>query len=147
MALHDTQPMLLVREGDAPSLSEFLDCYAVPVFHFIYRMLLDPRLAEKLTADVLRRAQSTSRADVFRLAVQVVLRAISEGDAGNPSPRTAVEDAILALTPMERAALILQKYERMSGSEIAKVLACSESAVNPLLLRAYSALSRALAIQ
>ena len=56
-----------------------------------------------------------------------------------------VRRAIAALPAKQRAAVLMHKYEEMEYSQIAKVLACSESAVKSLLFRAYETLRARLA--
>jgi RNA polymerase sigma factor, sigma-70 family len=51
-----------------------------------------------------------------------------------------VRQAIEMLPPKQRAAVLMHKYEEMEYSQIAGVLACSESAVKSLLFRAYETL-------
>lgn len=53
--------------------------------------------------------------------------------------------AIEALPAKQRAAVMMHKYEEMEYSQIAKILACSESAVKSLLFRAYESLRGRLA--
>lgn len=56
-----------------------------------------------------------------------------------------VRSAIAALPDKQRAAVLMHKYEEMDYSQIAKVLACTESAVKSLLFRAYETLRARLA--
>ena len=56
-----------------------------------------------------------------------------------------IRRAIAALPEKQRAAVLMHKYEEMEYSQIAKVLACSESAVKSLLFRAYETLRARLA--
>ena len=56
-----------------------------------------------------------------------------------------VRRAIGALPEKQRAAVLMHKYEEMEYSQIANVLACSESAVKSLLFRAYETLRARLA--
>jgi len=56
-----------------------------------------------------------------------------------------VRDAVSTLPDKQRAAVLMHKYEEMEYSQIAKVLACSESAVKSLLFRAYETLRARLA--
>ena len=56
-----------------------------------------------------------------------------------------VRSAIAALPEKQRAAVLMHKYEEMEYSQIATVLACSESAVKSLLFRAYETLRARLA--
>ena len=56
-----------------------------------------------------------------------------------------VRRAIAELPPTQRAAVLMHKYEEMGYAQIARVLACSESAVKSLLFRAYETLRGRLA--
>lgn len=51
-----------------------------------------------------------------------------------------VRQAIRALPPKQRAAVIMHKYEEMDYARIAKVLGCTPSAVKALMFRAYETL-------
>jgi len=59
--------------------------------------------------------------------------------------RREVRNAIEALPAKQRAAILMHKYEELEYSQIAKALACSESAVKSLLFRAYETLRGRLA--
>jgi len=56
-----------------------------------------------------------------------------------------IRRAVAALPEKQRVAVLLHKYEEMDYGEIAKVLACSESALKSLLFRAYETLRVQLA--
>jgi RNA polymerase sigma-70 factor (ECF subfamily) len=56
-----------------------------------------------------------------------------------------VRTAISALPDKQRAAVMMHKYEELEYSQIARALACSESAVKSLLFRAYETLRGRLA--
>ena len=56
-----------------------------------------------------------------------------------------VRRAIAELPPTQRAAVLMHKYEEMGYAQIARALACSESAVKSLLFRAYETLRSRLA--
>ncbi len=56
-----------------------------------------------------------------------------------------IRRAVEALPEKQRAAVLLHKYEDMDYCEIAKILACSESALKSLLFRAYETLRIQLA--
>jgi RNA polymerase sigma-70 factor (ECF subfamily) len=58
---------------------------------------------------------------------------------------TEVRNAIEMLPEKQRAAVLMHKYENLEYSQIAKSLACSESAVKSLLFRAYETLRARLA--
>ncbi|HWE51576.1 MAG TPA: RNA polymerase sigma factor [Bryobacteraceae bacterium] len=51
-----------------------------------------------------------------------------------------VRQAIRALPPKQRAAVIMHKYEELDYARIANVLGCSPSAVKALMFRAYETL-------
>ena len=56
-----------------------------------------------------------------------------------------VRQAIRALPPKQRAAVIMHKYEELDYERIAKVLGCTPSAVKALMFRAYETLRVQLA--
>jgi RNA polymerase sigma-70 factor, ECF subfamily len=56
-----------------------------------------------------------------------------------------IRHAIDKLPEKQRAAVLLHKYQELDYSEIAKILACSESALKSLLFRAYESLRVELA--
>ncbi len=56
-----------------------------------------------------------------------------------------IRHAINKLPEKQRAAVLLHKYQELDYAEIAKILACSESALKSLLFRAYEALRVELA--
>jgi len=51
-----------------------------------------------------------------------------------------IRNAIRALPPKQRAAVIMHKYDEMDYSQIARVLGCTSSAVKALMFRAYETL-------
>ena len=51
-----------------------------------------------------------------------------------------VRQAIRALPPKQRAAVIMHKYEELDYERIAKILGCTPSAVKALMFRAYETL-------
>jgi RNA polymerase sigma-70 factor (ECF subfamily) len=58
----------------------------------------------------------------------------------------SVREAIAALPPRQRMAIILTKYQGMSLSEAATVLDCSEGAVKQIIHRSFPALRKKLAL-
>src|SRR5256885_997485 len=56
-----------------------------------------------------------------------------------------IRKAIDVLPEKQRAAVLMHKYEEMEYTQIARALDCSESAVKPLLFRAYETLRSRLA--
>ena len=59
--------------------------------------------------------------------------------------RKMIRHAIDKLPEKQRAAVLLHKYQELDYGEIAKILACSESALKSLLFRAYESLRVELA--
>ena len=64
---------------------------------------------------------------------------------GQDTRRKMIRHAIDKLPEKQRAAVLLHKYQELDYAEIAKILACSESALKSLLFRAYEALRVELA--
>jgi RNA polymerase sigma-70 factor (ECF subfamily) len=58
-----------------------------------------------------------------------------------------IRDAVFALPPKQRAAVLMHKYNDLSYSQIAEALGCSVPAVKSLLFRAYETLRARLADQ
>ena len=56
-----------------------------------------------------------------------------------------VRQAVEALPPKQRAAVLMHKYQGLGYAEIARVLRCSDSAVKSVLFRAYETLRSRLA--
>jgi len=59
--------------------------------------------------------------------------------------KAMIKHAIDKLPEKQRAAVLLHKYQELDYGEIAKILACSESALKSLLFRAYETLRVELA--
>src|SRR5437879_1198752 len=59
--------------------------------------------------------------------------------------KAMIRHAIDKLPEKQRAAVLLHKYQELDYGEIAKILACSESALKSLLFRAYESLRVELA--
>jgi RNA polymerase sigma-70 factor (ECF subfamily) len=101
------------------------------------------RIAENVCADRLRvlvRRVQHEAADVDEL-VDVL-------PAQDAHPRLeGLDQALLALTPPQRRALLLREWQGMSYNEIARELELSESAVETLLFRARRSLARRLESQ
>ena len=81
-------------------------------------------------------AQTSELADRRRTIEQAMLE-----DARLAEVRRAVQ----ALPAKQRAAVLMHKYQELDYAQIARALGCSESAVKPLLFRAYETLRRRLA--
>lgn len=123
-----------------------------------YRASYDPR--RKLTGwlyAIARRAafreiKKPHHRDVrFCELSQAQMDRIDAGGAGNPSEFGAAEspesglaaelrDALQALHPQQRAAILLREYEGRSYREIGEVLACSEGNARVITCRARQAL-------
>jgi len=56
-----------------------------------------------------------------------------------------IRQAVAALPGNQRAVVLMHKYEELSYSQVARVLACSQAAVKSLLFRAYETLRIRLA--
>jgi len=78
------------------------------------------------SAHVRREAQDAALLVEDRLVREVVVQQI--------------RNAIRALPPKQRAAVIMHKYDEMDYSQIARVLGCTTSAVKALMFRAYETL-------
>jgi len=151
---------------------EAFDQYQQPVFRFLYRMTRRPDVAEDLTQEtflaLLRTpgrfdaARGSVRTFLFAIARHLALKEFRDGRAEQPwqeeddlraapDPRPGIEagaavaEAIAALTPLEREALVLFEYEGLTLEEIAAVSATDVGAVKSRLHRARERLKRELA--
>lgn len=121
------------------------------VFQYLYRLVQKEEAADQLAMEVFRRtcrsglaAAAPARLELalLRCATNLAfqwMRQNAETDTQRPSP-AGVRRAVAALPAKERAAVLMHKYERLTCSEIATVMACRESAVKVLLVRAYEEL-------
>lgn len=133
-----------------------LHSHRTAVFHFLYRMLQDGAVAEKLAAEVFlklnragARAGATAQAPtfLFRMAADLALREPLRQSPARPATersagRLDVHQAVAIMPAQQRAAVLMHKYHRMNYRQIATVLNCSESAARSLLLSAYENLRR-----
>jgi RNA polymerase sigma-70 factor (ECF subfamily) len=133
--------------------SRILEKYRAPVISFLYRLIEDQAAAEALAQQVFLRAygslavraQRTScETWLFRTAMQLALRDGRGAGAMEcveaDSLDVLVRRAMSALPVMQRAAMLLRKYEGFDYSQIGTVLGCSDSAARLLLLRAHETL-------
>ena len=96
---------------------------------------VDTRLGRKVALKLLRRDEQ-GESEAFVRQVRRMLR-----EARFDEVRAAIE----ALPSKQKAAVLMHKYQEMDYAQIARVLACSESAVKSLLFRAYETLRSRLA--
>ena len=84
----DAELMLRVKEGDAASFALLLERHRVPVIHFLYRMVLNPAVAEELAQEVFLRVyrarlsyEPTAKFTtwLFRIAMHLALNCLRDG--------------------------------------------------------------------
>lgn len=143
--------------------------YHQAVFRFVYRLTRRPDIAEDVTQDAfLAFLRAPERFDKTRGPVRTYLFAIArnlalkrwrdyrgeeqiEDAEGFSLPGSsletaaAVSEAVAALAPLQREALILFEYEGLSLEEIAAVVAADCGTVKSRLHRARERLKRILA--
>jgi RNA polymerase sigma-70 factor (ECF subfamily) len=145
------------------------DQYHQAVFRFLYRLTRRPDSAEDLAQETflayLRApdrfdgARGNVRTYLFAIARNLALKEYRDGRSEEPLDNTeplgmpappleigvAVSEAVGALAPLQREALILFEYEGLSLEEIAAVAAADVGTVKSRLHRAREALKRRLA--
>jgi DNA-directed RNA polymerase specialized sigma24 family protein len=124
------------------------------VIDFLFRMVQDAMVAEKLAIEVFRRAhRSSARAGLvsqspthlFRIATDLALRESRNAPTGQLNEVPGIGQAIASIPGEQRAAVLMHKYHHMDCWQIAKALNCSESVARSVLLSAYENLRRRLA--
>ena len=142
---------------------------AQEVFIRVYRARADYVPSAKFTTWLFRIATNlalNSVRDTRHQRMEVSLHAPATADAEDGDDRTLdiadkhpdieqhlvekarkemIRHAIDKLPEKQRAAVLLHKYQELDYGEIAKILACSESALKSLLFRAYESLRVELA--
>jgi RNA polymerase sigma-70 factor, ECF subfamily len=160
--------------GSQPAFQEIVCRYERPVFNLIARIVRDPALAEDVAQDTFVKVfRSLARFDVtrrfsswiFRIANNAALDAVRRRRANpvinskvpeplaSPVPDQveaaalagAIDQAISALRPEWRAAVVLRYEEGLSYEEIAEVLGIPEGTVKTFVHRARKQLADALA--
>jgi RNA polymerase sigma-70 factor, ECF subfamily len=151
--------------GDLPSFEAFFREHQRAIFSYLYRMTGDEQAAYDLSQETFVRAwQRFDRirgyeqpaAWLFRVATNLALndrrgraspvRATLSLDAdmdpagSDPSwrfaERDAIREALLAMPPRQRAALVLREVYGLSGEDVAATLGISSGAAKMLLSRA-----------
>ncbi len=145
-----------------PSIDDLYRVRYAPMVRLAYLMVGDQGAAEELVQDAFVRVSrhldsATSPSAYLRTAVVNACRShlrrvrlerrhlqslrVAEGTADTPDE---LFDALRALSPRPRAAVILRYYEDMSESDIATALGCRPGTVKSMLHRALSQLRGAL---
>jgi RNA polymerase sigma-70 factor (ECF subfamily) len=164
----------LAQKGDRQAFGELVSRYRESVVNVVYRMCGDPQLAEEAAQEAFLRAWqrletfqagSSFRSWICRIAINQALdrlrrelpsTSLDDLPLASPTggPEVAVErqerasqvkQAVLALPPGCRAALILREYEGLSYQEIADALGLPIGTVMSRLSYARSQLRQALA--
>jgi RNA polymerase sigma-70 factor (ECF subfamily) len=147
------------------TIASMIEQYQLPVFAYLARLVGDREWGETLAEEVFRATLRTGhqlpaiprrRAWLYRIATDIALKALkrrqriawlqrakrpdrqmsaAEGGAGIPRP-DAVEQALAALPPEQRAALLLYSHHELSLAEVAEVIGIEEGAA---MVRLYSA--------
>jgi RNA polymerase sigma-70 factor (ECF subfamily) len=170
----DLDLMNLLAKGDSFAMRELMRRHQQWVGRIAFRMTSNASSAEDLVQETflrlfrnasrykpqaslktyLRRIVVNLAIDLRRSAKPVVNPADDSPEPvapPHPDPLVAqerkdrVQKAVQMLPARQRAALTLHRFENLSYREIAETLEISESAVESLLMRAYSALRQTLA--
>ena len=169
----DEELMLRAAKGDMDAFEELVERHQQSALNIAHRFVGDPARAEDIAQEaflkVLAGAERYRPAaafrtylynviwhlcvDYYRMQRPLRLDAAAAGADPSPGPPQAVmarerarrvREAVDALPPRQRMALVLQHFEGMSYDEIAEALECSPSAVDALLVRAKRKLRDAL---
>jgi RNA polymerase sigma-70 factor, ECF subfamily len=130
--------------------------YRTVIFRYLYRLVQRQSVAETLAEEVFLEAYLNGasadppvrfKLDLFRRATNLAFRhladrtAVSRRAGKSCAPAvSALRRAIAALSWNQRAVVSMHRYEGLTFSEIAEVLACPETVARELLVRAYAKL-------
>ena len=169
----DVQLMTRLADGDKQALAELVQRHQQRVLELAYRLSGDWALAEDLAQDTFLRVwrsadryrpQARFTTWLHRIVVNLCLDASKKrrpatgglpdnADARVPPPpaaadrgirAAAVQQAVARLPERQRVALVLHRFSGLPVRVIAEATGWSESAVESLLVRAYSALRESL---
>ena len=160
--------MSRVAQGDRAALGELVGRHRDDVLRLAYRVLGRWDLAEDVAQDAFVRVQRAARRYrptaafttwLHRIVVNLCLDTMrrrrpapvaAPADTGECDPIESAElgevvrRAVGALPERQRVALVLRRYHGLTNQQVAEVTGWSESAVESLMVRAFSALREEL---
>lgn len=141
---------LCFQVGDRDQAHDLLQETYLQAFRQLHRYRGEAPLGAWLRAIALRKALDWKRSVLRRIKRSAALTetsAVSDGDPPDvrfDSERRALAEAIAALSPLQRAALLLREWEGWDFREIARALRCKESTARVHHTRARQRLIRTL---
>jgi RNA polymerase sigma-70 factor, ECF subfamily len=169
LPITDEQLMLRLAQGDRSALAGLVERHQDRVLRLAYRHTQRWDVAEDIAQDSFVRIWRTASSYrpsaafttwLYRIVVNLCLdwhkrrRGVYLSEGMEPSSESRdeqqevvqrVQQAIGALPERQRMVLLLHRFEGLSHREVASATGWSESAVESLLVRAYSALRDRLA--
>ena len=169
----DEELMAQAAEGNMDAFEEVVRRNQQTALNVAYRFLGDSALAEDVAQDAFlkvlagaSRYQPTARfstylynvvwhlcIDIYRRKRPESLEFVPDREHDAPGPAQAalageqqalVRAAVQSLPPRQRMAIVLEHFEGLSYEEIARVIDCSPTAVDALLIRAKHGLKEML---
>ena len=160
-SINDEVLVKKARSGDHEAFRLLYQRYGAQIFRFLYRFLGSAGIAEDITHDCFMTLISRDQASESQLAVPTRLylsartlamnHPLSNSDVrnndvhGGTSP-SVVAEAVAALPPLEREALIFSEYEGLEIEEIANIVGSDADTVAARLRSARQRLRSALAM-
>lgn len=164
---NDAESVILIRQGDEQAFKELVIKYQAPIYNLALRMTKNQADAEEVCQVVFvkvfakldtynpdysffswlyRMAMNESINTLKRNRRTFSLDAVQSVAQSQPSFETAdaIHDALMLLTPADRALIILRHFQQMSYQEIAGILNLSEKKVKARLFSSRRSLKEIL---
>lgn len=163
-AIDDYRLMAGIQAGDESAWEKLIERFQTPVYNLACHLLGDPRNAGKAAQEAFLRifrnagvfqGGSGLRAWIYRTAVQecnkMQCRIFGQGGeaifdfTANRNARVPIAEALAAVDPLLRSALVLREIEDLGYEEIAEILEISVAAAKSRIVDGREALRRKLA--